>query len=120
MIIPPTIIFIIYRLSKNFNYFNTILLLILFITIYFNLSATIILGSILTILVLNIIELKRLNNKFRFFSIIVILYFLLMNILNSSCADRLLAAAKIINNNTVINTVINNYDFEIIDKKILY
>ena len=31
-----------------------------------------------------------------------------MNSLNSSCADRLLAAAKIINNNTVINTVINN------------
>tara|TARA_B100000989_G_C19506424_1_gene456709 strand:- start:1221 stop:1883 length:663 start_codon:yes stop_codon:yes gene_type:complete len=40
-----------------------------------------------------------------------------MNILNSSCADRLLAAAKIINNNTVIKTVTSNNDFEIIDKK---
>ncbi len=114
MIISPIIIYVIHKLSKNLNFINVTFLLILFITIYFNISATVIFGSILSIIVLNIIEFKRLNNKFRVFSIIFISYFLLLNSFNHSCTDRLTSALKIINNNTVINNNNNNdYVFDV-------
>ena len=104
MIIPSVILIFLYKLSEIKKKLIFIFVPILFIPLYFNLSATLILGMILSSIIIIIFNYRRLSNLFIFTVLITIIILLILNYSNKSCSSRTEIVLKIFNP--------SNYNFD--------
>lgn len=97
MIIPSVILIFLYKILKIQNKLIYIFIPFLFIPLYFNLSATLIMGIILSATIIIIFNYRRLSYLFIGSVLFAISLLLILNYTNKSCSSRTAVVLEILN-----------------------
>lgn len=112
MVAPSIFIFLCYKLSKKINLLNIFLILLFTFTIFFNFSATLLAGILLSIIFINFILIKKTNSLFKVFSIFIFIVIVLIHSYKDACSFRTLEVIKLLNYNSYIEKPTNKIDIE--------
>ena len=103
MIFPSVFIYMIYVISKNNSLFNYFILLLLIISAFLSISATLMLGLFISLIFINIINFKNINFRFRILSFLSIVIILLYSIYSKPCMSRFQTVLQLVD--------LKNYNF---------